>query len=460
MKRIFICGLALLVVGLGLSWGVAKEEAKQAEVEQAEGKVFSDEKELEAIIDETIEEVGRFLSEVSKKEQASPELPIRVPEVKKATEPIDLEFTQANLEDVLRVIAEAGGFNIVLDPILKGKKVDIHLKGVSINEALELLYSAYGLSPYQIGSTLFISTREKIRQAATITRVYELENINVEEAKALIDTLANVINISKETNTLVVMAAPDDIKKVEDILKKVDVAQSQVILEARVIEINSDALKETGLDWSDSVTVTFQETLRPVDLPDEATPLAKSSLHIYRLARSALNFDAIIKLLEEEGDAKILSSPRITTVNNREAEIFIGDRVPYTITTVTGGVANTEVRFTEAGIRLKITPSIIEEDFTLIKIEPEVSYIYRWRGPNDEYPWVKTRQATAYVRVKNNQSFVLGGLLGKEDKNNLYKVAFLGDIPLLGNLFKYERTEVINSELIITITPTIIGGAT
>ncbi|HDN85233.1 MAG TPA: type II and III secretion system protein, partial [Candidatus Aerophobetes bacterium] len=166
----------------------------------------------------------------------------------------------------------------------------------------------------------------------------------------------------------------------------------------------------------------------------------------------------IIKMLENENKAKVLSSPRVTTLNNKEAEIFVGDKVPYTVTLVSGGTTTTEVRFIEAGVRLKITPSIIEKDFVVIKIEPEVSYIYTWRGPQDQYPWVKTRQATAYVRVKNGQPFVLGGLLNKEDKKNLYKVPLIGDIPWLGNLFKYEKHTVYDSELIITVTPTIVSG--
>ena len=102
--------------------------------------------------------------------------------------------------------------------------------------------------------------------------------------------------------------------------------------------------------------------------------------------------------------------------------------------------------------------SIIEDDFVVIKIEPEVSFIFGFRGPNDQYPWIKTRKATTYVRVKNNQPFVLGGLLNQEDKKNYYKVPVVGDIPLLGNLFNYEKHTVIDSELIITVTPTIVQG--
>jgi general secretion pathway protein D len=164
----------------------------------------------------------------------------------------------------------------------------------------------------------------------------------------------------------------------------------------------------------------------------------------------------LIKILENQNKAKVLSNPRVTTLNNKEAEIFVGDRVPYTVTSITGGVATSDVRFEEPGIRLTITPSIIEKDFVVIKVEPEVSYIFSFRGPNDQYPWVKKRHATAYVRVKNNQPFVLGGLLNEEDKSNLFKVPLLGNIPLIGNLFTYRKQTILDTELIITITPKIV----
>jgi type II secretory pathway component GspD/PulD (secretin) len=322
---------------------------------------------------------------------------------------------------------------------------------------LELLYNAYGMGSLNIGNILFISTREKIKQGTAKTKVVELTNINIDDAKALISNIVTTVNMSKETNTLVLIGAPEDIARAEKILKEVDLPQPQVLLEAKVVEINDDALKEIGIDYPDSITVSFQETARPATLPSTATSEG-NFLHIYSIARNALQFSTILKMLVQQDKAKVLSSPSVTTMNNKEAEIFIGDKIPYTITTVTGGAASTEVRFVEPGIRLKITPSIVEEDFVVIKIEPEVSYIYSWRGTGDQYPWVKARQATAYVRVKNGESFAMGGLLTKEDKKNIYSLPFLGKIPFLGKLFTYEKITDKRTDLIITVTPTIISG--
>lgn len=424
------------------------------------------EKKIESMFEEAMKDIDKMAgsSEPATKE-ALPATKITVEPgaEKKLTELIDLDFKQADIEDILKVVAETAGINIVLDPAVRGRKMDLHLKKTNITEVLDLIYNAQGFSAYAVGNVLFISSEERIKRGTTKTKVVGLKNIPVEEAKTLINNLVSAANLGKEANALVLTGAAEDVKKAEEILKNLDVPQPQVLLEAKVIEINNDYLKELGVSWSNTdnviTTTTFQETKNNYLLGTAtlSTPPLYSPLHIHRFARQALQFDATLKLLEQKNKAKVLSSPRVNTINNKEAEIFIGDKIPYTITTVTGGAASTEVRFVEPGIRLRITPSTIHKDFVVIKISPEVSYIYSWRGADNQYPWIKSREATAYVRVRNGEPFIMGGLLSKEDKNNLYQVPFLGKIPLLGNLFTYEKKVDYNTDLVITVIPTIVA---
>lgn len=414
-------------------------------------------KRIEELIDDAIKDLGTQAQQAEPEGAAAPAAPGTEEAMSK--EAVDFEFSRANLEDVVRLIAEVSNRNIVLDPELQGQKIDLHLKKVSADQALELLYSAYGLSGSDIGGNiLFISTREKIKKGTLQTKVRELRNITTDDAKELVGNLVNAINLGKEVNTVVLVGAAEDIAKAEAILDKVDVPQPQVLLEAKIIEINNDALRDIGIDWSDQISITAQETNRATTLATTALGTGSGPMHIYRLARSALQFNMTLKMLEYENKAKVLSNPRVTTMNNKKAEIFIGDKIPYTVSIISGGTTTTEVRWVEPGIRLTITPTIIEKDFVVIKVEPEVSYIYAWRGTGDAYPWIKSRQAVANVRVQNNQPFVLGGLLNNEDKKNLYSIPYLGKIPLLGNLFSYEKKTVYNTDLIITVTPTIISS--
>ncbi len=370
---------------------------------------------------------------------------------------MDLDFDETSLENIFRTIGDVIETNIVLDPALKANTLALHLKNVPIREALSLMADSYNLAFKKVGQSLFVTTKERIHNENLLNRVIKLRYIKAQEIKTMTHNVLESINVSEDTNSLVVVGTADEIKKVEDLVKKVDVPQPQVVLEAKIIEINKDALKDLGVDWSDAITTSYQESGRPATFSNvEDSP--GQVFKLYSFARNPIQFDAVIRMLENNNKAKVLSNPRIMTLNNQESEIFVGDRIPYTITTVAGGVATTEVRFVEPGIRLKITPSIIDNDFVVIKIEPEVSFIFSFRGPQDQYPWVKTRNATAFVRVPNKQPFVLGGLLNQEDTKNYYRIPLLGQVPLLGNLFSYQKHSVIDSELIITVTPVIING--
>ncbi len=377
------------------------------------------------------------------------------PELQKTK--IDLEFREATLSDVFMTLGKSGEINVMLDPIIKNLTIDIFLKQVSLKEAFILIANSHNLGFKRIEGSLFITTKDKLKEQTVAYKVIKLRNVKALEVKAMVADLIKIVNVSEQINSLIVVGQPDEIAKVEKVIKTIDKAQPQVILEAKIVEVNKDALKDLGVDWSDQVSLSYQESGRPVEIPNTATP-ENPLLNIGAFERSPIAFSTLIKMLENQNKAKVLSNPRVTTMNEKEAEIFVGDRIPYTVTTVSGGVATTDVRFEEPGIRLRITPTIIDGDFVVIKVEPEVSFIFSFRGPDNQYPWVKKRHATAYVRVRNNQPFVLGGLLNQEDKKNLYKVPMLGNVPWLGNLFSYEKHTVSDTELIITITPTVVQG--
>ncbi len=370
---------------------------------------------------------------------------------------IDLDFDETALGDIIQTISKISEVNIVLDPTLKSNKFDLHLTSVSVQEALLLIADSFKLGYKRVGDSLYATLRDDLLVQSQTSRVFKLKNINVAQAKELLGDMAKKIQSSPDLNSLIVVGQPEEIERMEKAINRIDQPQPQVVLEAKIIEITRDGLKELGVDWSDQITMNFQESNRPTTFGTTESSGA-DAIKLYSLARSPIQFSAAIKMLEQQNKAKILSSPSVSTLNGKESQIFVGDRIPYTITNVTGGVATTDVRWVEPGIRLTITPSIIGDDFVVIKVQPEVSFIFAFRGPNDEFPHIKTREATAYVRIKNNEPFILGGLLGQEDKKNLYKVPLLGNIPWIGNLFTHEKTTSSDVELIITITPTIVYG--
>ncbi|MFP4472643.1 MAG: type II secretion system protein GspD [Candidatus Omnitrophota bacterium] len=419
---------------------------------------FREAKEFMKQVDQDLENVPQRVEKDVIYEIKTPEEIIRgvIPEEVAGRE-IDLDFDETPLEDVLMTLGASAEVNIMLDPSLRGKTLDLHLKSVTVEHALLLIAQPFDLGFKQIGNSLLVTERQKLRNETLESKVFTLRNISADQVEILVRDMVETVNISPDINSLLVMGSPQEIRKVERIIKEVDKPQLQVILEAKIVEVDKGALKQLGVDWSDSISLSYQESGRPNEF-DTTEDAPDNPFKIFQLSRSALQFDTVLKMLETQDKAKVLSNPRVATMNDRQAEIFVGDRIPYTVTTVSGGVATTDVRFEEPGIRLQITPSIIDEDFVVIKVEPEVSYIFSFRGDADEYPWTKKRSATAYVRVKNNQPFVMGGLLSQQDKETLYKVPFLGDIPLIGNLFNYDDRTLEDVELIITVVPKIVRG--
>lgn len=370
---------------------------------------------------------------------------------------IDLDFDETALGDIVQTISKIAQINIVIDPTLKANKFDLHLNQVSVQEALLLIANSFKLGYKRVGDSLYGTLREDLLAQSQTSRVFKLKNINVTQAKDLLGDMAKKIQSSPDLNSLIVVGQPEEIEKMEKAINRIDQPQPQVILEAKIIEITRDGLHDIGVDWSSQISTGFQESGRPVTFGNIESG-ANEAIKLYSLARNPLQFNAVINMLENQNKAKVLSSPSVSTLNGKESAIFVGDRIPYTVTNVTGGVATTDVRWVEPGIRLTITPSIIGDDFVVIKVQPEVSYIFEYRGPNNEFPHIKTREATAYVRIKNNEPFILGGLLSQEDKKNLFKVPLLGSIPWIGNLFTHEKTTSNDVELIIAITPTIVYG--
>jgi type II secretory pathway component GspD/PulD (secretin) len=370
---------------------------------------------------------------------------------------VTIDLLEADIKDALIILGEQANLNVIFDPSVAGK-VNIRLRDVALKDALYLVLSAHDLDYRKINNSLLIAPAAKIKQQLMLTETIKLKHVNASAVKSLLEGVIDksLIKANDETNNLVLSGAPNQIAEAQRIVRNVDTPRPQVLLNARILEISMDGEEKLGINWDDSEKVTFTESERLLEMADPAG-IVGPTLRIYKMARSAISINATINLLESEEKARTLSNPSITAMNGKEANIFIGDRVPYEITTVTGGVASTEVRYVEPGIRLTITPEIIEKDFVVIKIEPEVSFIFAWRGEDENYPWVRTREATAYVRVKDGETFVLGGLLSDEDKVDVEKVPFLSSIPFFGELFKSSTTTKVEKDLLIVVTPVVMS---
>ena len=366
--------------------------------------------------------------------------------------PITLRAKDANLSEVLKVLAERSGMNFVAGEGVHRERITILLHKTPLDEAINLLVRAAGLSYEIIGNSVLIAEPGKLKEEVGQTGyVVELKYAEASEVAIMLSDLTKNVKIDKGGNRLICYTSPRVINEIEKIVKSIDHPHILVVLETRLIEVSMDNLQNYGIDWG---------KLTPIAAPIEysGSPL-KEVYDIDYWVQLPINFNIALDLLLEEGDARMLMDSKLTTTNNREASLHIGQIIPYQIQsynlTAAGGM-NQQIMKEEVGVKVSMTPHINEDNQITLTLEPEVSNILEWRGPNADMPLVRVRKTTTTVRVEDGQTIFLAGLLAEERSTTVRKLPLLGDIPLIGLLFQHKRDEVIRSNLIIEITPKII----
>lgn len=366
--------------------------------------------------------------------------------------PITLRAKDANLSEVLKVLAERSGMNFVAGEGVHRERITILLHKTPLDEAINLLVRAAGLSYEIIGNSVLIAEPEKLKdEVGQSGYVVELKYAEATEVAAMLTDLTKNIKIDKGGNRLICFTSPRVINEIEKVVKAIDHPHILVVLETRLIEVSMDNIGSYGIGW---------DRLSPIQtgISYTGSPLEEVYDQDYWI-HLPINFQTTLDLLMSEGDARVLMNSKLTTTNNREANLHIGQIFPYRIQsynlTAAGGM-NQQIMKEEVGVKVSMTPHINEDNQITLTLEPEVSNIVEWRGEGADMPLVKVRKTSTTVRVENGQTIFLAGLLSEETSDQIKKLPILGDIPLLGRIFQHRRESVIKSNLIIEITPKII----
>ena len=375
---------------------------------------------------------------------------------------VTLEAHDASLTSVLQTLTEKSGLNIITGHSVEERRISIRIKNVPVEEAIALVVKAAGLGYARVGSSILVETGEVLGEDASLSPyVIKLDYADAVEVQEMLQDLSPHIQVDVGGNQLVIRANPKARREISKIIKEIDKPPVQVMLRAKLIEVQVDALARMGIDWDklNSITTVVTEGIPepsapnalPEDMPFEIRDITKSTL-----SRQLEVFQITLDLLINEGSAEILADTKLATLNNREATIHIGDIVPYVITGYGGLTEELQVEREEVGIKLRITPHVNDDGYITTRVEPEVSTIVGWVGPNNEIPWVKTRTATTTVRVKDGETIIIAGLLSEEETTQISKVPLLGDLPLLGKLFQHTVKNKKKTDLIIEITPKVL----
>lgn len=281
------------------------------------------------------------------------------------------------------------------------------------------------------------------------------------------------ITPDKATNSLVIMASPNDYQNLIQVIQKLDKRRRQVFVQALIAEISLDKARDLGLQWSllgaasDGKYASVVGQYDPQGTISTITSLVAalstggmSTLITSNLGKTPANFAAVLQALQSNGAVNVLSTPTILTSDNKEAKIFVGQNVPLiTATNLSStGLSQQSVERKDTGISLKITPQISEGEYVKLDISQEISSVAPNKGQATDLVLTK-RTADTSVVVKDKDTVVIGGLIQDEDTVTENKVPYLGDIPGLGWLFKSTSKERKKTNLLIVLTPRIIRGA-
>ncbi|MBF0483101.1 MAG: type II secretion system protein GspD [Candidatus Omnitrophica bacterium] len=271
----------------------------------------------------------------------------------------------------------------------------------------------------------------------------------------------------ERSNTLVVTDSESKMKDIERIVTAFDQKDKQVLIESKIIQITLNNSHQMGVDWEGIVQgykgLDFKSKFNILKKDTDGKITQGGSLKVGTLSND--DYTALIEALDTVGSTDVLSSPRITTVNNKEAKILVGSTEPYVTSQTTNsgtGPATTaeSVNFIEVGIKLYVTPTIHDDGFITMKIRPEISEVkdHLPTGSGNSIPIVQTSQAETNVTVKDGVTIVIGGLMKELATNDVNKIPVLGSIPLLGRLFRNDSQSMEKQEIVLFLKPTIITG--
>ncbi len=370
--------------------------------------------------------------------------------------PITLWARESSLSEVLKVLSERSGMNFVAGEGVQREKITIILNKTPLDEAINLLVRASGLAYEIIGNSVLIAEPGKLKdEVGQSSYVVKLKYARAAEVAAMLSDLTKNVKIDQGGNRLICFTSPRVIREIERIVKSIDHPHQLIMLETRLIEVSLNDLDRYGINWGD-----LTPTAAGIRYPE--SPLTEG-FKAGNWIQMPVNFNLTLDMLIEEGEARLLMDSKLTTTNNREASLHIGDKIPYVIQSYNlsgaGGGGNQQVMKENVGVIVKMIPHINEKGQVTLSLEPEVSSIAGWKGPNADIPLVRVRKAKTTVRVADGQTILLAGLLSEEKTEEVKKLPVLGQIPIIGLLFQHKRHDIVKKNLIIEITPRIITDA-
>ena len=434
---------------------------------------------------------NRLIISVAKKEEVATTTQPQVLNNKYTGKKISLDFQDIEVRRVLQLLADFTGVNIVASDSVQGN-ITLRLKDVPWDQALDIIMKAKNLDKRKNGNVIWVAPTteliksdedqakalaQHIKLAPLETETLQLNYVKGEDVKKMIEDMDSKkgstsnsddqgmrsllssrgsMIVDNRTNTVIINDTAEKVQQLKSILKQLDFPVKQVMVEARIVRASTDFTNELGVSWSltkptstsswSNGTYTNSGSLS-VDL-GATTSYGSLSLGLLRLGSSIL--DLQLAASQSDGQSEILSTPKVMTGDKQEATIRSGVKIPYQTTSANSGTTTT---FQDAVLELKVVPSITPDG----KVQMKLNISKDTLGTLTDAGYaIDTNKLQTNVLVSDGETVVLGGLYEDESTATIKKVPLLGDIPVVGTLFKNSAKTVTKRELLIFITPRIV----
>jgi type IV pilus secretin PilQ/predicted competence protein len=399
-----------------------------------------------------------ILTQALAEEKADPSVPIK-----------NVQFQSADIRSVLTFLADYGGVNVVIAPDVSGT-VTIKLRDVMWRTAMDIIGRTYGLAvvdepegyirvlkaeEYRKELTEQEKHKREQQQLVSLeTKIVKISNSTSDDVVKAVQSLLTdrgQATSDPRSNSIIIQEVPSNMDRVLNYIAELDKPAKQIKISAQLLEIYTQDLEELGINWMAQGSFAT-ETGREIHQSGEV--IANRSGDVagrYRVTalQHGWSVDAFIEAIVNEGKGKIIAHPEITTVDNKEARIQMGQKIPVKQFDQSGNVV---IVFEEVGTILTVTPHITAENRILMHLKPERS-TYQF-DPNGVI--INTNNAETNVIVNNGQTAVIGGLTTEDEVEAEVGIPILKDIPLLGSLFKFTNRRTESRDLVIFVTPTIV----
>ncbi len=401
---------------------------------------------------------------------------------------ISIDVNEVPIGTVMRQLADQADVDLIMSPLVTGK-VTVSLTDVPLGEALQSILDVHGAAYVPGENVIRIIPSDQIPEIEErlVTETFQIVHEDVAKVAEALEKFKSrdgSVSYVEGTSFVIVTDTESKIRDIGNLLNKIDAVTRQVLVEVRIYDITSKDNFDLGIEWSAGRRTNGSSISSPASGDDIVVSQGGNDTYVnsrtdpsltagftgasdktadttdgflrFGILNRHVEIDALLRAEQEDINAKLLANPRILVVDNKEAVFDIVTEHPYIERTISSAGITETVKFKNVGVKLTVMPHITTNNALRMHIQPEFSVLVeRVTVSSSNVPVVDTRKFDTTAVVNDTQTVVLGGLRKKDTTQQTNKVPLLSDVPLLGNLFKFEGEATVVNELVIFITPYI-----